>query len=224
MHRGGARAATAPCCCRATSCPRSRRCATGSASSGSGKVVETGTLADLRHLTRTSIQAELAGSPNGLARLPGVHDSTSRATGSGARSTPPQLDARAAAADRERRARAWSASRRRWRSCSCGTTRTRSTRTGPRRRPRCGLMKRSFAGTATLVRLALRRDRVMMPVWIVVFVLMAVGSAQASIELYPDEASRVEAADAIEQRHPRWSRSTAASSTRPRSVRCRCSS
>ena len=39
-----------------------------------GKVVETGTLADLRHLTRTSIQAELASSPNGLAQLPGVHD------------------------------------------------------------------------------------------------------------------------------------------------------
>jgi ABC-2 type transport system ATP-binding protein len=38
-----------------------------------GKVVETGTLSDLRHLTRTSIQAELAGSPNGLASLPGVH-------------------------------------------------------------------------------------------------------------------------------------------------------
>ncbi|MDX6279789.1 MAG: polyether ionophore transport system ATP-binding protein [Kribbellaceae bacterium] len=38
-----------------------------------GKVVETGTLGDLRHLTRTSIQAELAGSPNGLAQLPGVH-------------------------------------------------------------------------------------------------------------------------------------------------------
>ncbi|TDW91815.1 ABC transporter ATP-binding protein [Kribbella sp. VKM Ac-2566] len=39
-----------------------------------GQVVETGTLADLRHLTRTSIQAELAGSPNGLGQLPGIHD------------------------------------------------------------------------------------------------------------------------------------------------------
>ncbi|TCC46398.1 ABC transporter ATP-binding protein [Kribbella capetownensis] len=39
-----------------------------------GKVVETGTLSDLRHLTRTSIQAELAGTVNGLAQLPGVHD------------------------------------------------------------------------------------------------------------------------------------------------------
>jgi ABC-2 type transport system ATP-binding protein len=39
-----------------------------------GRVVETGTLAELRHLTRTSIQAELATSPNGIAELPGVHD------------------------------------------------------------------------------------------------------------------------------------------------------
>ncbi|MFM9625917.1 DUF4162 domain-containing protein, partial [Streptomyces turgidiscabies] len=29
---------------------------------------------DLRHLTRTSVTAELAGEPDGLARLPGVHD------------------------------------------------------------------------------------------------------------------------------------------------------
>jgi ABC-2 type transport system ATP-binding protein len=39
-----------------------------------GRAVETGTLAELRHLTRTSIHAELAGSPAGLAALPGVHD------------------------------------------------------------------------------------------------------------------------------------------------------
>ncbi|PWK82933.1 ABC-2 type transport system ATP-binding protein [Lentzea atacamensis] len=39
-----------------------------------GHCVETGTLADLRHLTRTSISAELAGPPNGLANLDGVHD------------------------------------------------------------------------------------------------------------------------------------------------------
>ncbi len=39
-----------------------------------GKTVETGTLSELRHLTRTSIQAELAGPVDGLASLPGVHD------------------------------------------------------------------------------------------------------------------------------------------------------
>ncbi|EDY56934.1 MULTISPECIES: ABC transporter ATP-binding protein [Streptomyces] len=39
-----------------------------------GRTVESGSLAELRHLTRTSVTAELAGAPNGLARLPGVHD------------------------------------------------------------------------------------------------------------------------------------------------------
>ncbi len=39
-----------------------------------GRAVETGTLDDLRHLTRTSIQAELTGPPDGLATLAGVHD------------------------------------------------------------------------------------------------------------------------------------------------------
>jgi ABC-2 type transport system ATP-binding protein len=39
-----------------------------------GRTVETGTLTELRHLTHTSIQAELAGPPTGLAALPGVHD------------------------------------------------------------------------------------------------------------------------------------------------------
>jgi len=39
-----------------------------------GHIVETGTLADMRHLTRTSISAELAGPPNGLASMAGVHD------------------------------------------------------------------------------------------------------------------------------------------------------
>ncbi|WP_141578015.1 ABC transporter ATP-binding protein [Actinomadura sp. WMMA1423] len=38
-----------------------------------GVAVESGTLAELRHLTRTSIDAELAAPPDGLA-LPGAHD------------------------------------------------------------------------------------------------------------------------------------------------------
>ncbi|WP_329615360.1 ABC transporter ATP-binding protein [Streptomyces brevispora] len=39
-----------------------------------GRTVETGSLAGMRHLTRTNISAELAAEPNGLAGLPGVHD------------------------------------------------------------------------------------------------------------------------------------------------------
>jgi len=39
-----------------------------------GRTVESGTLAELRHLTRTSVAADLARPPAGLARMPGVHD------------------------------------------------------------------------------------------------------------------------------------------------------
>ncbi len=39
-----------------------------------GRTVETGTLTELRHLTRTSIRAELAGPPTGLDSLSGVHN------------------------------------------------------------------------------------------------------------------------------------------------------
>lgn len=39
-----------------------------------GRTVETGTLTGLRHLTRTSVDAELAAAPPALADLPGVHD------------------------------------------------------------------------------------------------------------------------------------------------------
>jgi ABC-2 type transport system ATP-binding protein len=38
-----------------------------------GRTVETGSLADLRHLTRTSISAELNAPPSGLDGLPGIH-------------------------------------------------------------------------------------------------------------------------------------------------------
>jgi ABC-2 type transport system ATP-binding protein len=39
-----------------------------------GRTVDSGALADLRHLSRTSVRAELARPPDGLAGLPGVHD------------------------------------------------------------------------------------------------------------------------------------------------------
>jgi ABC-2 type transport system ATP-binding protein len=40
----------------------------------SGRVVETAALTDLRHITRTAITVELAGAPDGLSELPGVHE------------------------------------------------------------------------------------------------------------------------------------------------------
>jgi ABC-2 type transport system ATP-binding protein len=39
-----------------------------------GRAVETGTLAQMRHLTRVSIEVSLAGPAEGLDNLPGVHD------------------------------------------------------------------------------------------------------------------------------------------------------
>jgi ABC-2 type transport system ATP-binding protein len=41
-----------------------------------GRTVESGTLASMRHLSRTTIRAELLGNPGDLSRIPGVEDVT----------------------------------------------------------------------------------------------------------------------------------------------------
>ncbi len=55
----------------------------------------------------------------------------------------------------------------------------------------------SLAGTGPLLRLALRRDRVLIPVWLAVLVLVSYASAAAVPGLYADEVERVRAAEAI---------------------------
>lgn len=54
-----------------------------------------------------------------------------------------------------------------------------------------------YAGTGALTRLALRRDRVLLPVWIAVFVLTVASTASATLGLYPTAAARAEAAAAV---------------------------
>ena len=54
-----------------------------------------------------------------------------------------------------------------------------------------------FAGTLPLVRLALRRDRILLPAWIMGFAGMAGFSASATMGLYPGESQRVAAAEAV---------------------------
>ena len=61
-------------CSRATSSARSRPCATGSRIVRDGRTVEQGTLHELRHLTRSTIEAEVERPVVGLDGLPGVHD------------------------------------------------------------------------------------------------------------------------------------------------------
>lgn len=54
----------------------------------------------------------------------------------------------------------------------------------------------AIANSGKLVRLALRRDRIVLPVWLLLFVLFAIVNAAAVVGLYPDVASRVQAAGA----------------------------
>ena len=53
----------------------------------------------------------------------------------------------------------------------------------------------AFVGTATLTRLALRRDRIFIPAWCAVFLATASVYVPSTLRLYPDVASRVGAAE-----------------------------
>jgi ABC-2 type transport system permease protein len=48
----------------------------------------------------------------------------------------------------------------------------------------------AFAGTWTLARLALRRDRVLLPAWVLVLAALPVSTASATAALYPTDAAR----------------------------------
>ncbi len=56
-----------------------------------------------------------------------------------------------------------------------------------------------LVGTGALVRLALRRDRILLPAWIAVFVGMVYSSAAATTGLYADPSSRVMAVNSINE-------------------------
>ena len=152
-----------------------------------GRTVESGTLAELRHLTRTSIQAELAGPPDGLAGLAGVHDLQvdgtrvrcqvdtaqldevlRRLSAAGVRSLtsqPPTLEElflRHYQADRSPPAGRAAAGR--------------------------GCAMNGFSGTGQLLRLALRRDRVVGTVWVLGLFLFAISQAASMLSLYPTQA------------------------------------
>ena len=53
---------------------------------------------------------------------------------------------------------------------------------------------RPYTGTGTMVRLALRRDRVLIPLWAVILSVVVASSVAATIDLYPDLAGRRAAA------------------------------
>ncbi|GAA2458890.1 ABC transporter permease [Streptomyces macrosporus] len=57
-----------------------------------------------------------------------------------------------------------------------------------------GGTRRDLAGTGTLLRLALRRDRVLIPVWVVLLAVLAAQSSAAVAEFYPTAAERAQVA------------------------------
>ena len=58
-------------------------------------------------------------------------------------------------------------------------------------------MTGDLRGTRELVRLALRRDRWLLPAWVLGFAAMASSSASATAALYPDPAARLQAANTV---------------------------
>jgi ABC-2 type transport system permease protein len=58
-------------------------------------------------------------------------------------------------------------------------------------------MSDTLSGAASLLRLGLRRDRWLLTAWILGFAAMAGSSAGATVALYPEPASRIEAAKSI---------------------------
>jgi ABC-2 type transport system ATP-binding protein len=165
-----------------------------------GRAVETGTLADLRHLTRTSIQAELPADRRGWPTCPACTTCAGRTAGSASTSTPTRWTRRCGSSPAWACA-AWSASRPPWRSCSCATT----SRARTARRPR-GVAMNALTGTGKLVRLILRRDRVLLPLW-VPFIAVVPLSYVASINaLFPTAAGRPPACPPPPRTPPPWTR------------------
>ena len=179
-----------------------------------GVVVETGTLAEMRHLTRTTISAEVDTVPD-LAAAPGVHDlvieghrirmdvetaeldAVVRALSGGGRAQPHRESAHArgavpAALRRHRRAadRAGERGRHEAAPRPARAGGVPMTTTVARATPVIGRRRSTLTGTWTLVRLALRRDRIQLLAWILGIGAVAASTFATFAQLYPNEAER----------------------------------
>ena len=159
-----------------------------------GRAVETGTLAEMRHLTRTSIAADLVGEPTGLSALAGVHDLQIDGTRVQLRGRHRPARRAAAPAHLGRRAQPGQPAADPGGAVPAPLP---GRPDDPRRTPDAGAVMTGLVGTGSLLRLALRRDRVMLSAWILIFVVTAAGSASATIGLYGTVESRIAAADSI---------------------------
>ncbi len=165
-----------------------------------GATVESGTIAELRHLTRTQVTVVIDGGVRQLEKIPGVHDvlaldghvtvrrrrrRASRRTRRSSQAGSPLADGQSAVA----RGVVPSSLRRR----TCGLERRRevSTATAPRLTAPTATRRvtDTLTGLPTAIRLILRRNRVRLVVWwlVVVGLIAYVGSYYTT--LFPDQAS-----------------------------------
>ena len=151
-----------------------------------GRAVESGSLAELRHLRRSKVVAEVAGARAG----PGGHRRRERRTGGRGDS---ELFGRAGGHDRGARGA------HRGRRPFADQRAAHARRAVPRGLPSRGGhgAMTSYTGTLPLARAALRRDRVLASVWVLLLVVVVYASAAATESLYPTAADRVSAAEAI---------------------------
>ena len=159
-----ARSATraARCCCPATSWPRSRRCATGSPSSAPAGRSRPARWPSCGTSPAPSIDGrDWRGRSPAWPALPGVHDLRRRRRPGALRGRHrPSWTPVLRAADRGRRAQPDQP------AADPGGAVPAPLRRRAGRAARAGAAWRGMTGWAPLLRLALRRDRIMLPVWI----------------------------------------------------------
>ena len=145
-----------------------------------GTIVESGTLAELRHLTRISVSVETARPVTGLSELPGVYNIRVDGARSHFNVDAGAINRVMAAPHPVRRARAH--------ECSAHARRSVL---APLRTPDRGqraMKVGEFSGTGALIRLILRRDRLLLPIWIALPPFFVIVVAAAFVRLYPTAA------------------------------------
>ncbi len=163
-----------------------------------GRTVESGSLDSMRHLSRTAIKAELTGDPGDLSRIKGVENIS--IDGSNPARPRRQRQPRRAHQSARRRGgaqpgqpatdsgRAVLAALRRRRRVS---PRTQDTEGPGMKRVTGNQHTSAVTGTFELLRLYLRRDRVVLPLWVgLLSVPLATVYVDSIEKLYPTQAAR----------------------------------
>ena len=173
-----------------------------------GRIVETGSLSDLRHMTRTTFVAETDRAPEGLDRIDGVHDLSIEGTNVSFQVDGDRVDevVRALAPLGVRSLVAHPPTLEQLLMRHYGDALGRRHRVdpragdGPMTAPTMSRTRRgpdpggssTLAGTGTMLRLILRRDRIRLPVWIGAHGLLVLYIGAALPQLAPREENLAE--------------------------------